>query len=97
MFTGHKDFYPNNGMSQPGCILSTCDHSRAWEIYAESINFPNNFPGKVSNIGLIHTKLILICTRKAWFQFRPFWRYCVRDNEIRGHALSYKNKETENN
>ncbi|XP_039757387.1 phospholipase A1 VesT1.02-like, partial [Pararge aegeria] len=43
---GHKDFYPNNGMSQPGCIFSTCDHSRAWELYAESISSPNHFPAR---------------------------------------------------
>ncbi|XP_045484661.1 pancreatic lipase-related protein 3-like [Pieris rapae] len=43
---GHKDFYPNDGMSQPGCILSTCDHSRAWELFAESINKPDCFPAR---------------------------------------------------
>ncbi|CAH0726866.1 unnamed protein product, partial [Brenthis ino] len=43
---GHKDFYPNNGMSQPGCFLSTCDHSRAWEMFSESINSPDNFPAR---------------------------------------------------
>ncbi|VVC94632.1 unnamed protein product [Leptidea sinapis] len=44
--TGHKDFFPNNGMSQPDCYLSTCDHSRAWELYAESINNPRRFPAR---------------------------------------------------
>ncbi|XP_045774010.1 phospholipase A1 VesT1.02-like isoform X1 [Maniola jurtina] len=43
---GHKDFYPNNGMSQPGCFFSTCDHSRAWELFAESINSPDHFPAR---------------------------------------------------
>ncbi|CAK1542968.1 unnamed protein product [Leptosia nina] len=43
---GHKDYYPNNGMSQLGCFLSTCDHSRAWELFAESINNQQNFPAR---------------------------------------------------
>ncbi|XP_053608854.1 phospholipase A1-like isoform X2 [Plodia interpunctella] len=43
---GHKDFYPSGGKSQPGCLLSTCDHSRAWQIFAESINAPDHFPAR---------------------------------------------------
>ncbi|XP_013192489.1 pancreatic lipase-related protein 3-like [Amyelois transitella] len=43
---GHKDFYPGGGKSQPGCLLSTCDHSRAWQVFAESINTPDRFPAR---------------------------------------------------
>nr|XP_049701707.1 pancreatic lipase-related protein 2-like [Helicoverpa armigera] len=34
---GHVDFYPNGGSKQPNCLFQTCSHSRAWNLYAESI------------------------------------------------------------
>ncbi|XP_028176686.1 pancreatic lipase-related protein 3-like isoform X1 [Ostrinia furnacalis] len=43
---GRKDFYPAGGMTQPGCFLSTCDHSRAWQLFAESITAPKRFPAR---------------------------------------------------
>lgn len=34
---GHADFYANRGKSkQPGCLLDTCNHSRATELYYAS-------------------------------------------------------------
>lgn len=39
---GHADFFPNNGMSQPGCFTSFCSHDRAPLFFIESLN-SNNF------------------------------------------------------
>ncbi|XP_052744588.1 inactive pancreatic lipase-related protein 1 [Bicyclus anynana] len=41
---GHKDYYPNRGTRQPDCLLQTCSHSRAWELYSESVLRPRAFP-----------------------------------------------------
>ncbi|XP_039765399.1 pancreatic triacylglycerol lipase-like isoform X2 [Pararge aegeria] len=41
---GHKDYYPNRGTMQPGCLLQTCSHSRVYELYAESVLNPTGFP-----------------------------------------------------
>lgn len=41
---GRTNFYPNGGRSQPGCMISTCNHSRAYDIFAASVYF-NRFVG----------------------------------------------------
>ena len=35
---GHSDFFPNRGMTQPGCITSFCSHDRAPLFFIESLN-----------------------------------------------------------
>ncbi|XP_054770778.2 pancreatic lipase-related protein 2-like [Lytechinus pictus] len=44
---GHQDFYPNEGISQPGCegtsLIEACDHMRAIHLYTESITSSCNF------------------------------------------------------
>lgn len=43
---GHASFFPNWGGVQPGCgvdVSGMCSHSRAWEVFAESIRNSNGF------------------------------------------------------
>lgn len=48
--SGHCDFYPNSGIIQPGCESTSdpgsCNHNRAPEYFAESINSGIGFWGK---------------------------------------------------
>lgn len=41
---GHVDFYPNSGAMQPNCLFQTCSHSRAWQLFGESVVRPDAFP-----------------------------------------------------
>ena len=38
------DFYPNDGDAQPGCVVPPCSHSRAWQLFSETVLSPDAFP-----------------------------------------------------
>ncbi|XP_063394976.1 pancreatic triacylglycerol lipase-like [Cydia fagiglandana] len=45
--SGNADFYPNGGRNpQPGCWLSTCSHSRAYELFAATVHH-NHLNGRL--------------------------------------------------
>ncbi|XP_063626995.1 pancreatic triacylglycerol lipase-like [Cydia splendana] len=33
------DFFPNGGISQPGCYTNICNHNRAWELFAATVTY----------------------------------------------------------
>ncbi|KOB76966.1 Neutral lipase [Operophtera brumata] len=33
----NADFFPNGGISQPGCLTNLCNHNRAWELFASTV------------------------------------------------------------
>ncbi|XP_013194663.1 pancreatic triacylglycerol lipase [Amyelois transitella] len=44
-----SDFYPNGGRNpQPGCWISTCSHSRAYQLFAATVQF-NHLAGRLCN------------------------------------------------
>lgn len=54
---GHSDFYANkNKAKQPGCMMDTCNHSRATELYYASCFPENSFIGADCNGGEIQSR-----------------------------------------
>ncbi|KAL4706157.1 hypothetical protein ACJJTC_013622 [Scirpophaga incertulas] len=41
---GQVDYYPNEGEQQPGCLLDTCSHARAWLYFGASLLDDTIFP-----------------------------------------------------
>ncbi|XP_063383420.1 pancreatic triacylglycerol lipase-like [Cydia fagiglandana] len=35
----NADFFPNGGISQPGCYTNICNHNRAWELFAATVTY----------------------------------------------------------
>uniref|UniRef100_A0A2A4K4B9 Lipase domain-containing protein n=1 Tax=Heliothis virescens TaxID=7102 RepID=A0A2A4K4B9_HELVI len=42
----NADFYPNGGISQPGCLTNICNHNRAWELFAATVTY-NHLVGRL--------------------------------------------------
>lgn len=41
----NADFFPNGGISQPGCLTNLCNHNRAWELFAATVTY-NHLVGR---------------------------------------------------
>ncbi|XP_068622617.1 pancreatic triacylglycerol lipase-like [Battus philenor] len=47
---GTVDFYPNGGVSQPGCLTDECNHDRSWNLFAATVLFDHLVGHKCSTV-----------------------------------------------